>query len=426
MSYGDREDMEHIPEGVLHAYLDGQLAGAEAAGAPEGGRERQEIEVHLAECAECRGRLEEVRRVRDRADSILSASGPVEVSPPPFEEILARSRVQATRRRVFRLNRVTALGWAATIVLAVGVGWIARGSLGFREAVAPEASSVAADTVRALLSQAVDEELANEVTGTPTEDQARLRQSELAKSRIAAGVEAPVAAPAEVAAQQEPALERKFADADAREREEAQRLKEVVEADVPAPPAAAPARQRIAVAGERRGVAAGRRDSISRAREAGDSLALREQARAEAVAQQVAALGAVAAADSLAMQYIATAEATWLVVDQTTAREYLDGPIATIQGLPAVSYAVSAIQGRRAVRITQRLESGGALEVIQQEVTARPADAFRRRVEALEAAPAVALDSVASVSVKWGDYVITARAKLAPDSLRALLANIRD
>ncbi|NIM51161.1 MAG: hypothetical protein GTN62_14575 [Gemmatimonadales bacterium] len=426
MSYGDRANMEHIPEGVLHAYLDGQLADAEAAGAAEGGRERQEIELHLAECAECRGRLEEAGRLRDRADAILSASGPVEVSPPPFEEIVARSRVQATRRRVFRLNRVTALGWAATIVLAVGVGWIARGSLAFREAVAPEASSVAADTATPMLIQAADEELANEVAGTPTEDEARLRQSELAKSRIAAGVEAPVAAPAEVAAQPEPAVERKFAEADAREREEAQRLKEVAEADEPAPPPAAPVPQRIAVAGETRGVAAGRRDSIRRAREAGDSLALREQARAEVVAQQVTVVGAVAAADSLAMQDIAFAEATWLVVDQTTAREYLDGPIATIQGLPTLSYAVGTIEGRRAVRITQRLESGAALEVIQQEVTARPADAFRRRVEALEAAPAVALDSVASVSVKWGDYVITARAELAPDSLRALLARIRE
>jgi hypothetical protein len=81
------------------------------------------VEAHLAQCAECRASLAEARRVRDRAAEILSESGPRQVTAPPFADVLARAARQRTRRS----NRpLVILAWAASLVLAVTVGWYAR------------------------------------------------------------------------------------------------------------------------------------------------------------------------------------------------------------------------------------------------------------------------------------------------------------
>jgi hypothetical protein len=104
--------MSHVDSGTLHAYLDGER-GAVAG----------EVEAHLAQCAECRALLAEARRVRDRAKEILDESGPRQVVTPPFADILARAARQRTRRS----NRpLVMLAWAASLVLAVTVGWYAR------------------------------------------------------------------------------------------------------------------------------------------------------------------------------------------------------------------------------------------------------------------------------------------------------------
>ena len=59
-------DVQHLDDGRLHAYLDGHLR--------DGTVGRDYVERHLAECAACRARLEEERRVRDRARAILGAA----------------------------------------------------------------------------------------------------------------------------------------------------------------------------------------------------------------------------------------------------------------------------------------------------------------------------------------------------------------
>jgi len=90
--------MSHVDEGTLHAYLDGELPGAELA----------LFTAHLAECAECRARLDEERALVQRARDLLAL-----VAPPS-------SRVRK-RAHPWRRLRVP-LAWAATVALAFAIG----------------------------------------------------------------------------------------------------------------------------------------------------------------------------------------------------------------------------------------------------------------------------------------------------------------
>lgn len=110
--------MSHVDEGALHAYLDGALDEYPAA-------EADRIRSHLDACAECAGRLEEERRVRGDAHAILALASP-EVELPGFEEL--KAYVERTRPvRSPASARLWRLGWAASVVLALGTGWLVRG-----------------------------------------------------------------------------------------------------------------------------------------------------------------------------------------------------------------------------------------------------------------------------------------------------------
>jgi hypothetical protein len=102
-----RENMPHADDGLLHAYLDGELAGAE----------RDHLLAHLAECAACRTRLEEERALVARAGELLTRAAPPKRAPAPFS-VLARP--YAPRWRI-------PAAWAATVTIAFAVGWYAQG-----------------------------------------------------------------------------------------------------------------------------------------------------------------------------------------------------------------------------------------------------------------------------------------------------------
>lgn len=119
--------MSHVDEGLLHAYID----GAFETDAPE----RAEIEAHLADCADCRVRLEDALRVRDDAQRVLGRLAPPPREAPSWSEIVeahaagtgaapAAGSVSASPRRGARPFRQ--LAWAASLVLALGAGWMAR------------------------------------------------------------------------------------------------------------------------------------------------------------------------------------------------------------------------------------------------------------------------------------------------------------
>lgn len=105
--------MQHVDEGRLHAWLDGELPPA----GPEGARS---LERHLDECAACRARAAEERRIRDDASSILRRADPVEHPAPGVIPFPAPAPARRTARPW------VALGWAASVLIALGIGWMAR------------------------------------------------------------------------------------------------------------------------------------------------------------------------------------------------------------------------------------------------------------------------------------------------------------
>jgi hypothetical protein len=116
--------MQHLDEGTIHAWLDGQLPREEA----------QQVEAHVAECRQCADAVAEARGLIAASSRILMAldnvprdvvpaSAPPDVEPPALmpaahEAKLIGGAAGRSRRRWF--NGVT-LAAAATIVVAVGI-----------------------------------------------------------------------------------------------------------------------------------------------------------------------------------------------------------------------------------------------------------------------------------------------------------------
>jgi hypothetical protein len=113
--------MSHVDDGTLHAYLDGALEEYPAS-------EARRVRDHLEACASCRQRLAAERRIREEAASILGLTVP-RVEPPTLEELRAYVRAEAAHRAPVG-GRLRGLGWAASLVLALGAGWMLRGDQG--------------------------------------------------------------------------------------------------------------------------------------------------------------------------------------------------------------------------------------------------------------------------------------------------------
>ena len=112
--------MSHIDEGALHAYLDGALDEYPAGDAVR-------IREHLDSCAECAERLEVERAIRSDAHAILGLAAP-EVELPSFEEL--RAYVERTRPKGGAISVYAyRMRLAASVVLALGTGWMLRGGL---------------------------------------------------------------------------------------------------------------------------------------------------------------------------------------------------------------------------------------------------------------------------------------------------------
>lgn len=134
--------MPHVDEGLLHAYLDGELSPVE----------RARVDEHLAGCLGCRTRLDEERQLIERSTKLLAAALPPDRMAPPFSA-LARPHP----RRFWHVRMP--LAWAATIILAIGLGWklsdtnwgtprteTLSGPIAVRESQAPPAQQPAAPT----------------------------------------------------------------------------------------------------------------------------------------------------------------------------------------------------------------------------------------------------------------------------------------
>lgn len=116
--------MRHIPDEELHAYLDQALSRSQCV----------EIETHLAACVRCRHERDQIAALRDRTTALLGRVSPPRQRRPVFAELLLEARgrqamahgeavpVGAARARWLRAGRR-----AAGVLLAITVGWSARG-----------------------------------------------------------------------------------------------------------------------------------------------------------------------------------------------------------------------------------------------------------------------------------------------------------
>lgn len=130
--------MRHVDEGTLHELIDGSLPVLA----------RTQVEEHLGRCPACRDRLSDARKLVHLTAGLVAAldGAPTTVRHPPARQ----ARRWYTDRRI--------LGWAASLVAAIGIGFAARP---FLRTAPPPASPASA---RVLMERSA----ASGVTGTST------------------------------------------------------------------------------------------------------------------------------------------------------------------------------------------------------------------------------------------------------------------
>lgn len=346
--------MSHLDEGQLHAYLDGQTARDDQG--------RPETEAHLAVCADCRARLDEARRLRDRAGAILRAGVPGMAATPPFEEITERKR-RAEPRRV---PRTMVLAWAATIALALGLGWYARSLTPPATPISTEAAGVPPATQPAAAPPVA---LETPVPQLP---------AELASRRDAAPAQARTAAPAEGPPQ--------LADRLAAAPIPATDTAKVTETDT-------------------------RLNTRDLAR-----LAVERAPAAGAPAQPPRAQPVSAGADE---------PETWVSVNRAEAERRLDDQLAALPELETLGITVKEGTGAPKARTLQRLPDGRTIELMQERIVAEKREEREARAPAAPTTgQAVAQAPTSTVIVEWSNSRVAARGPLPADSLRALLRRL--
>ena len=95
--------MSHLESGTIHALLDGEIPSSELG----------PIQDHLAACADCRAQLEAERQLLAESDGLI------EVLELPTAPVARPARPER--------RWASGLAWAASLVAAVGLGWLGRG-----------------------------------------------------------------------------------------------------------------------------------------------------------------------------------------------------------------------------------------------------------------------------------------------------------
>jgi anti-sigma factor RsiW len=444
--------MAHVDDGILNALLDGELEAERA----------EEVRAHLATCAECSARFEEARRFLAEADELLDSlvppaaeahpaaaparpsdapaarplpktarevaididgsthkspaiapnfPRPGEVAPPrpaPAKTWDARplfaGRAEPQARRRFDWST---LAWAATIVLAVGLGYVANETLRARHAAAPGEAALtdsgrttgpAAVTVRpAAPPQSIEEgpPKAAEARGPVANQPAAKPSTEGVKSTGAPATEAL-------------ALEGRDAAAPQR----------AAEASAPEPAAVAPA-------------------PVGGARALGTAVAARAAPAPPAARNQVVADAAPAPATGAAGGVRAAPAAAFRSIDLDQAAEDLAGTVRWIEGLAMEgvkigpgSLVAGADPSRDVVRVVYSDPQGRRIQLDQQRL---PGGAGARQRQAPAVLGLAWGDTLLSVTpegqsrLRWLDRAglwLSLSAGVPADSLRAVLDRI--
>ncbi|HEX8358649.1 MAG TPA: carboxypeptidase-like regulatory domain-containing protein [Longimicrobium sp.] len=427
--------MQHVDEGRLHAWLDGELPDEERA-----------VERHLEDCEACRARADEERRIRAAASSILLGADPGEIA---MRRMVA---VPAARRP----RRWVAVGWAASVLLALGIGWVARPSE--REPVAiapapapraPEAAQSATGTAPApeSVTQPAPSNPAAQAAPVATDFSAPAReegavQADAAPAREAAArvesapaeVPAPVASVAVVPMPQAappppPPLPASPPPAARRARSAA----EAQPSAAPPPPAAELANETVtlrgrvisaesgeALAGAQVSVPTLRARTVTRADGSYDlTLPAERLAGSETIQVQATVVGRAAQSRVVAVEsgtanfampaqavalegVVVTSDAVrWRPSAQADAERQLRHPLVIIPGLEVLGVDVGRMGGRTAVRVRQRLPGGETLSLTQRRASARA--------------------DTTGITIRRGNLIVEATAPIPADSIRKLL-----
>ena len=386
--------MSHIDEGQIHAYLDRQLEFAEAEA-------RERLEAHVSECAQCAALVEQERSFHGRAAAVLQQSEPDLVEAPAFDDIVARATHRSQSASVRKLNRTRSLAWAASIAVAVTVGWYARFS--------------------------VSGPLPNEQTlAELQEPQATLARNEApqaaadadeAKTGVANALQPTPTAPARErnelsSAVQETARRgfREGAGVDSGAEREVERTLSAGRRDTPAE-----RRQRL-VADQLAAVAdkAAQGDSI-------EAVVAQAQLQARKVADQnrPAVAGGPGFSD----------DAAWTDLTLQEAERRIGRRILIVEGLEILRVSIASVAANASVRVVQQLPSGDSLEIVQRPVAEvdRVAGALQARAEPVQTEEMAAdARTVSTMSVVRGGVLLILRAPVPHDSLQALSSRLRE
>jgi hypothetical protein len=163
---------QHLDDGVLHALLDGEIPAAELSA----------TETHLQSCAACLTRLEEARAFRDEAERLVGA---IEL-PLPLEGGAAAAPTAATLPRRPRRVHLRPLAYAATLIVALGLGYGMRGWVSVPEVSSrPSAGTLAAAPVAPSESSLADLVKAPAETPAPRTGQDQPRRTSAPAPRSA-------------------------------------------------------------------------------------------------------------------------------------------------------------------------------------------------------------------------------------------------
>jgi hypothetical protein len=174
--------MSHLDEGQLAALLDDELT-------PE---QKRAVEMHLGECTECRALWEEIRSLAGEADRLI---GTVEV--PPASQARPPLAGRSPSPVVSRPLPYRTLAWAASVLLAVGLGYSLRSVSRVAPGAADRLATPAAD--QPALAERTDKSTAQPPAAQPTAPAVRRDEApstvdrEMAKSATAPNAVAPAA-----------------------------------------------------------------------------------------------------------------------------------------------------------------------------------------------------------------------------------------
>jgi hypothetical protein len=360
--------MQHLDDALIAEWVDGAIA--------EDSPRHGAIAAHVGQCDECRIRVEEERALAGHVRQLLGVATPPDHTPP-FEEVLYRAG-SAPKRAPVRSIPVAwrRLAVAATVVVAGGVGWYARGLVMGRSAV-PAGAAVTADAVEPTGGTGTTGEIgmadARDAQAAPPLASTAGKRLEVATTE-AAGREAAVAE------------ERSAAVGDNARREavaERQVVDEIVAARRDAAPPAAPA-----------------------------------------VAQSSPMAQAVAPAENELRMQKAAAE-PWGTTTRLAAERALGRSLLLVPELRVVSIEMTADSGM--VRVRQDLGGGGVLELVQSRAIEGVASELAAGALVADAEPrarmAQAPEAIETIVVSGMRVVV--RAPVTADSMRVLIGKFR-